>query len=153
MSVLLEFHSSIILFFYSIYSIHISLKVPCGIFLQTKKNLFTFCVTHENVLSLQSNKLLNFPPHETFAKLIFLVFWILTSRRKLGVEVSLLRIERSSLSWFGHLIWLPPVRLLRFFWAHEPGGEYRAPDVDNISLLLWKHLPSGGAGGLRRKEV
>jgi len=45
-------------------------------------------------------------------------------RRELGVEPLLLRVERSQLRWFGHLIWMPPGRLpLEVFQARRPQGK------------------------------
>jgi len=47
-------------------------------------------------------------------------------RRELGVEPLLLRVERSPLRWFGHLIRMPPGRLpLEAFQAHPTGRRLR----------------------------
>jgi len=47
-------------------------------------------------------------------------------RRELGVESLLLRVERSQLRWFGHLIWMPPECLpLEVFQARPTGRRPR----------------------------
>jgi len=66
-------------------------------------------------------------------------------QRELGVEPLLLRIERSQLRWFGHLIRMPPGRLpLEVFRARptgrSPRGRPRTRWRDYISLLAWEHL-------------
>lgn len=66
-------------------------------------------------------------------------------RRELGVEPLLLRVERSQLRWFGHLIRMPPGRLpLEVFRARptgrRPRGRPRARWRDYISLLAWERL-------------
>jgi len=44
-------------------------------------------------------------------------------RRELGVEPPLLHIERSQLRWFGHLIRMPPGRLLLEVFRARPTGR------------------------------
>jgi len=45
-------------------------------------------------------------------------------RRELGVELLLLRVERSQLRWFGHLFRMPPGRLhSEVFLARPLGGD------------------------------
>uniref|UniRef100_A0A3Q1CIM7 Rap guanine nucleotide exchange factor (GEF) 6 n=1 Tax=Amphiprion ocellaris TaxID=80972 RepID=A0A3Q1CIM7_AMPOC len=67
-------------------------------------------------------------------------------RRELGVEPLLLRVERSQLRWFGHLIRMPPGRLpLEVFQTRPPG---RRPQVDpelagEMICLVWPGNASG----------
>ena len=66
-------------------------------------------------------------------------------RRELGVESLLLRVERSQLRWFGHLIRMPPGRLpLEVFQARptgrRPRGRPRTRWRDYISRLAWERL-------------
>jgi len=66
-------------------------------------------------------------------------------RRELGVEPLLLRVERSQLRWFGHLIRTPPGRLpLEVFQApptgRRPRGRPRTRWRDYISQLAWERL-------------
>ncbi|KAK9541149.1 hypothetical protein VZT92_001216 [Zoarces viviparus] len=66
-------------------------------------------------------------------------------RGELGVEPLLLRVERSQLRWFGHLIRMPPGRLpLEVFQARSTGkrprGRPRTRWRDYISQLAWEHL-------------
>ena len=66
-------------------------------------------------------------------------------RRELGVEPLLLRVQRSQLRWFGHLIRMPPGRLpLEVFQARptgrRPRGRPRTRWRDYISLLAWERL-------------
>ncbi|KAF7657607.1 hypothetical protein LDENG_00024740 [Lucifuga dentata] len=73
-------------------------------------------------------------------------------REGLGVEPLLLRIERSQLRWFGHLIRMPPGRLPReVFQAHptgkRPRGRPRTRWRDYISRLAWERL------GVPQKEL
>uniref|UniRef100_A0A8C6M4A0 Reverse transcriptase domain-containing protein n=1 Tax=Nothobranchius furzeri TaxID=105023 RepID=A0A8C6M4A0_NOTFU len=74
-------------------------------------------------------------------------------REGLGVEPLLLRIERSQLRWFGHLVRMPPGRL--------PGEVFRACPGSTQDTLERLHLqsgpgtprgPAGGAGGEGRGE-
>jgi len=65
--------------------------------------------------------------------------------RELGVEPLLLRIERSQLRWFGHLIRMPPGRLpLEVFQARptgrRPRGRPRTRWRDYISWLACERL-------------
>ena len=62
-----------------------------------------------------------------------------------GVEPLLLRIERSQLRWFGHLVRMPPGCLpLEVFQARQtwrrPQGRPRIRWRDYISLLTWERL-------------
>ncbi|XP_065817852.1 uncharacterized protein [Labrus bergylta] len=64
---------------------------------------------------------------------------------ELGVEPLLLRIERSQLRWFGHLLRMPPGRLpLEVFQARptgrRPRGILRLRWRDYISRLAWERL-------------
>lgn len=58
----------------------------------------------------------------------------------------LLRIERSQMRWFGHLIRMPPGRLpLEVFSGHvrltgDPDGRPRTRWTDYLGHLLWEHL-------------
>ncbi len=66
-------------------------------------------------------------------------------RRELGVEPVLLRVERSQLRWFGHLIRMPPGHLpVGVFWAcptsRRPRGRPRTCWRDYISHLAWECL-------------
>ncbi|KAK5925540.1 hypothetical protein CgunFtcFv8_018055 [Champsocephalus gunnari] len=66
-------------------------------------------------------------------------------REGLGVEPLLLRVERSQLRWFGHLVRMPPGRLPReVFQAHpagrRPRGRPRTRWRDYISSLAWERL-------------
>jgi len=66
-------------------------------------------------------------------------------RRELGVEPLLLRVERSQLRWFGHLIRMPPGRLsLEVFQARptgrRPRGRPKTRWRDFISRLAWERL-------------
>ena len=71
-------------------------------------------------------------------------------RRELGVEPLLLRIERSQLRWFGHLIRMPPALLpLEVFGHVRLGGD---PEADpepagGIIYLIW---PGNASGSPRR---
>jgi len=69
-------------------------------------------------------------------------------RRELGVEPLLLRVERSQLRWFGHLIRMPPGRLP--FSGHiQLGGDPRADPAPagGITYLVW---PGNASGSPRR---
>jgi len=73
-------------------------------------------------------------------------------RRDFGVEPLLLRVERSQLRWFGHLIKMPPERRpLEVFRAHptwrRPRGRPRTHWRDYISRLAWERL------GISQEEV
>ena len=66
-------------------------------------------------------------------------------RERLKVEPLLLRIERSQLRWFGHLVRMPPGRLPgEVFWAcptgRRPRGRPRTRWRDYISRLAWERL-------------
>jgi len=66
-------------------------------------------------------------------------------RREFGVEPLLLRIERSQLWWFGHLIRTPPERLSLEVYevrptGRRPRGRPRTRWRDYISLLAYEHL-------------
>ena len=66
-------------------------------------------------------------------------------RGELRLELLLLRIERSQLRWFGHLIRMPPGCLLvEVFEAsptgRRPRGRPRTRWRDYISLLTWERL-------------
>jgi len=66
-------------------------------------------------------------------------------RRNFGVEPLLLRVERSQLRWFEHLIRMPPGRLpFEVFQAHptgrRPRGRPRTCWEDYISHLAWERL-------------
>ncbi|KAF7656129.1 hypothetical protein LDENG_00046000, partial [Lucifuga dentata] len=66
-------------------------------------------------------------------------------REGLGVELLLLRIERSQLRWFRHLIRTPPARLLREVFQARPTGKRprgrpRTRWRDYISQLTWERL-------------
>jgi len=66
-------------------------------------------------------------------------------RRELGVEPLLLRVERSQLRWFGHLIRMPPGRLpLEVFrtdlTGRRPRGRPGTRWRDYISHLAWERL-------------
>jgi len=66
-------------------------------------------------------------------------------RRELGVNPLLLRVERSQLRWFGHLIRMPSGRLpLEVFRARptgrRPRGRPRTHWRDYISRLAWERL-------------
>ncbi|KAF7641622.1 hypothetical protein LDENG_00275920 [Lucifuga dentata] len=63
----------------------------------------------------------------------------------LGVELLLLRIERSQLRWFGHLIRMTPGRLPREVFqacptGKRPWGRPRTRWRDYISQLAWERL-------------
>ncbi len=67
------------------------------------------------------------------------------TQSEIGIELMLLRIGRSQLSWFKHLVRMPPGRLpLEVFHACQtgrrpcgrPGTHWR----DYISHLSWEHL-------------
>ncbi|KAL3048111.1 hypothetical protein OYC64_006814 [Pagothenia borchgrevinki] len=62
-------------------------------------------------------------------------------REGLGVEPLLLRVERSQLRWFGHLVRMPPGRLPREVFQARPAGK-RERGVDlgpggGIISLRW----------------
>ncbi|KAL4004686.1 hepatocyte cell adhesion molecule [Sarotherodon galilaeus] len=64
----------------------------------------------------------------------------------LRVETLLLHIERSQLSWFGHLMRMPPERLLSEVFRACPTerrlqGRTRTRWRDYISWLAWEHQP------------
>ncbi|XP_018538853.1 uncharacterized protein LOC108887791 [Lates calcarifer] len=66
-------------------------------------------------------------------------------QRELGVEPLLLRVERSQLRWFRHLVRMPPRRLpLEIFQAHptgkRPWGRPRTSWRDYVSLLAWERF-------------
>ncbi|KAJ8012499.1 hypothetical protein DPEC_G00043460 [Dallia pectoralis] len=66
-------------------------------------------------------------------------------REELGVEPLLLRIERSQLRWFGHLVRMPPGRLPREVLQARPAGRRprgrpRTRWRDYISTLAWECL-------------
>uniref|UniRef100_A0A8C9X6F4 B30.2/SPRY domain-containing protein n=1 Tax=Sander lucioperca TaxID=283035 RepID=A0A8C9X6F4_SANLU len=66
-------------------------------------------------------------------------------REELGVEPLLLRIERSQLRWFGHLVRMPPGRLPREMFQARPAGRRprgrpRTRWRDYISNLAWERL-------------
>ncbi|KAF7652554.1 hypothetical protein LDENG_00095270 [Lucifuga dentata] len=66
-------------------------------------------------------------------------------REGLGVELLLLRIERSQLRWFGHLIRMPPGRFPREVFQARPTGKRsrgrpRTRWRNYISRLAWEHL-------------
>jgi len=53
-------------------------------------------------------------------------------RRELGVVPLLLRVKRSQLRWFGHLISMPPRRLpFEVFWARPTGRRPRGRPRSN----------------------
>ncbi|XP_066524927.1 relaxin-3 receptor 1 [Hoplias malabaricus] len=67
------------------------------------------------------------------------------TREELGVESLLLRVERSQLKWFRHLMRMPPGRLpLEVHQARptgrKPRGRPRTRWRDYISRLAWEHL-------------
>uniref|UniRef100_A0A3B3BLN8 Reverse transcriptase domain-containing protein n=2 Tax=Oryzias melastigma TaxID=30732 RepID=A0A3B3BLN8_ORYME len=67
------------------------------------------------------------------------------TRRELGVEPLLLRIERSQLRWLGHLVRMPPGRLPgEVFRAcptgRRPRGRPRTRWRDYVSRLAWERL-------------
>ncbi|XP_071059967.1 anamorsin isoform X1 [Pseudochaenichthys georgianus] len=57
-------------------------------------------------------------------------------RERLGVEPLLLRVERSQLRWFGHLVRMPPGCLPREVFQARPRTRWR----DYISSLAWERL-------------
>ncbi|KAK5888302.1 hypothetical protein CesoFtcFv8_016814 [Champsocephalus esox] len=66
-------------------------------------------------------------------------------REGLGVEPLLLRVERSQLRWFGHLVRMPPGRLPREVFQARPAGKRprgrpRTRWRDYISSLAWERL-------------
>ena len=66
-------------------------------------------------------------------------------REELGVEPLLLRVERSQLRWFGHLVRMPPGRLPREVFQARPAGRRprgrpRTRWRDYISNLAWERL-------------
>ncbi|KAK5859728.1 hypothetical protein PBY51_021260 [Eleginops maclovinus] len=66
-------------------------------------------------------------------------------REGLGVEPLLLRVERSQLRWFGHLVRMPPGRLSREVFQARPTGKRprgrpRTRWRDYISSLTWERL-------------
>lgn len=66
-------------------------------------------------------------------------------REELGVEPLLICVERSQLRWFGHLVRMPPGRLLREVFqacpaGRRPRGRPRTRWRDYISNLAWEHL-------------
>ena len=76
------------------------------------------------------------------------------TRERLGVEPLLLRLERSQLRWFGHLVRMPPERLpIGRSSVHVPlGGD---PGADQgadggITSTLWPWTVSGSP---RRKSL
>uniref|UniRef100_A0A3B4CM82 AMP deaminase n=1 Tax=Pygocentrus nattereri TaxID=42514 RepID=A0A3B4CM82_PYGNA len=76
-------------------------------------------------------------------------------RKELRVEPLLLRIERSQLRWFGHLIQMPPGRLpVGVFQARptgtRPRGRPRTRWRDYVSKLAWERL---GVPGNELEEV
>merc|ERR1712208_854 len=67
------------------------------------------------------------------------------TRERLGVEPLLLRLERSQLRWFGHLVRMPPERLPREVLGarptgRRPRGRPRTRWKDYISRLAWERL-------------
>ena len=74
------------------------------------------------------------------------------TRERLGVESLLLRLERSQLRWFGHLVRMPPERLPWKVLAarptgRRPRGRPRTRWGDYISSLAWERL------GIPQEEV
>ena len=74
-------------------------------------------------------------------------------QRELGVEPLLLRVERSQLRWFGHLIRMPPTHLpLEVFQAHPTGRRHLRQAQNPLEgLYISSGLgtprdPPGGAG-------
>jgi len=63
-------------------------------------------------------------------------------RRELGVEPLVLRVERSQLRWFGHLIRIPP---FRGFLGGDPGED--PEPAGGIIYLVW---PGNALGSPRR---
>ncbi|KAL3043760.1 hypothetical protein OYC64_003589 [Pagothenia borchgrevinki] len=66
-------------------------------------------------------------------------------REGLGVEPLLLRVERSQLKWFGHLVRMPPGRLPREVFQARPAGRRprgrpRTRWRDYTSSLAWERL-------------
>ncbi|KAK5851497.1 hypothetical protein PBY51_023044 [Eleginops maclovinus] len=64
-------------------------------------------------------------------------------REGLGVEPLFLRVERSQLRWFGHLVRMPPGRLPREVFQARPAGKRGRPRTrwrGYISLLAWERL-------------
>ena len=73
-------------------------------------------------------------------------------RRELGVDPLLIRVERSQMRWFGHLIRMPPGRLPgEVFRARptgrRPQGRPRTRWRDYVSRLAWERL------GIPREEL
>ena len=73
-------------------------------------------------------------------------------REELGVDPLLLRVERSQMRWFGHLVRMPPGRLPgEVFRARptgrRPWGRPRTRWRDYVSQLAWEHL------GIPREEL
>jgi len=68
-------------------------------------------------------------------------------RRELGIEPLLLRVERSQLRWFGHLIRMPPLRGFPGTpdWEETPGADPEA--AGGIIYLIW---PGNASGSPRR---
>ncbi|KAI3363623.1 hypothetical protein L3Q82_001260 [Scortum barcoo] len=67
------------------------------------------------------------------------------TREELGVELLLLRIERSQLRWLGHLFRMPPGRLPREVFqacptGRRPRGRPRTRWRDYVSRLAWERL-------------
>ena len=63
------------------------------------------------------------------------------TRGRLGVELLLLRIKRSQLRWFRHLVRMPlGRRLLEVFQARPTGRRPRKRRSDYVSLLAWERL-------------
>ncbi|KAK5915715.1 hypothetical protein CesoFtcFv8_001281 [Champsocephalus esox] len=66
-------------------------------------------------------------------------------REGLGVEPLLLRVKRSQLRWFGHLVRMPPGHLPREVFQARPAGKRprgrpRTRWRDYISSLAWERL-------------
>jgi len=69
-------------------------------------------------------------------------------RRELGVEPLLIHVKRSQLRWFGHLIRMPPGRLLEVFRARLTGRRPWGRTARGIIYLIWP----GNASGSPRKN-